>query len=393
MLYSKLGVASFFVLLLLSAFAVADKAVSTSYSLFTENIYSKVLKETRIVTVQLPKSYSANPNKRYPIIYRLDGVGNLSMMNAVLEGLQSQLSAPEVIIVAIENTDRLRDLYPTVNQNPAGPVGAGGGAAKFLEFITSELMPMVESKYRTHDYRVISGASAAGVFALYAMQQRIDLFDAVLAFSPAVWWADGASGKATVEFLKKTDKLDHYIYTSIGNEPSPMRPYYDDMIAGFVSEQPDGLRWVNETYDNVPHNLVSSASSFSAYHNLFYSEYMQAHDFNGELSSIDNYYAKVSEQHGTKMVAPEWVIRQLGYHFVTQGDHEQAAELFKYGISQYPDSPDAHNGLAYGYEQTGKLEEALIAVNKALKLAPKDYDGYQVYKQRQERLIKQISKQ
>ncbi|WP_081366473.1 alpha/beta hydrolase-fold protein [Alteromonas mediterranea] len=357
-----------------------------SYELKVEKLQSKVLGELREVIVQLPKSYAENPDKKYPVIYRLDGAGNLPMMNGVLESLQSQNAAPEVIIVAIENTDRLRDFYPTANEDPNGPVGYGGGGAKFLSFITTELMTMVESKYRVHDFRVIEGASAGGVFALYALTQKPELFNAALTYSAAVWWNYGASAKSTVAFLKSTNQLDHYIYTSIGNEGAPMRTYYDDMILGMRANQPAGLRWENEAYADVPHNLVTAASIFSAYHHLFLSAYLSPQQFNGDIQSISKYYERVSEQRGEKLEAPEWVIRELGYHYVRTQNYDKAIELFKHGIAKYPDTPDAYNGLAYGYEQMGKYKKSLEIVNKALTLSTPQHEGLQVYLNRQKRL-------
>jgi tetratricopeptide (TPR) repeat protein len=308
----------------------------------------------------------------------------------VLESLQSQRAAPDVIVVAIENTDRLRDLYPNVNRDPNGPVGYGGGGAKFLQFITSELMPMVESKYRVHDFRIIAGASAAGAFSLYAMQQAPELFNAALTYSAAVWWANGATAETTVEFLKNNKKLDHYLYTAIGNEGAPMRSYYDAMISDIRKNKPKGLRWHNDVFSDVPHNLVTNAASFKAYYSLFYSEYMRPKDYDGDLSSIEKYYEAVSQQRGEKIKAAEWVIRDLGYHFVTQQNFDEAFKLFKYGIERYPNTPDAYNGLAYGYEQSGQFENALEQVNKALALASSDYDGYDVYVSRRERLLKKL---
>lgn len=372
--------------------SVEDELGIPSYTLITETLTSKVLSEERTVVVQLPKSYTENPDKKYPIIYRLDGATTLVMLNAVLESLQSQRAAPEVIVVAIENTDRLRDLYPTVNQDPNGPVGYGGGGAKFLQFITSELMPMVESKYRVHDFRVIAGASAAGTFSLYAMQQAPELFNAALTYSAAVWWAQGATAKTTVEFLKNNKKLDHYLYTAIGNEGAPMRDYYDAMISDIRKNKPDGLRWHNDVFSDVPHNLVTDAASFKAYYSLFYSEYMRPKDYDGDLNSIEKFYQVVSQQRGEKLEAAEWVIRELGYYYVTEQDFDEAIKLFKYGIERYPNVPDAYNGLAYGYEQSGQFEDALEQVNKALALASSDYDGYEVYVNRRERLLMKLGK-
>lgn len=178
---------SFFAFSSQNAFAQAGiKQQSTDYSVHTHTIKSTVLNEERTVVVQLPKSYQAEPKKVYPVIYRLDGAGNIPLASAVIERLQNDNRAPEVIIVAIENTNRLRDMYPTVNKEPQGPVGEGGGAAKFLAFFEQELIPLVNKNYRTHDYKVIAGASAGGVFALYALQAKSELFQAHIAYSPAV---------------------------------------------------------------------------------------------------------------------------------------------------------------------------------------------------------------
>lgn len=115
-----------------SALAEPDlKQQTISYTQQTHTINSVILNELRTVVVQLPKSYQANPNKVYPVIYRLDGAGNIPLISAVMDRLQNNNRAPEVIIVAIENTNRLRDLYPTVNKEPQGPVGEGGGLISF----------------------------------------------------------------------------------------------------------------------------------------------------------------------------------------------------------------------------------------------------------------------
>ena len=158
-------------------FAEPDlKQHTINYTQQTHTINSAVLNEERKVVVQLPKSYQANPHKVYPVIYRLDGAVNIPLISAVMERLQNDNRAPEVIIVAIENTNSLRDLYPTVNKELQGPVGEGGGSTKFLAFIEQELMPLINKSYRTHNYNVIAGASAAGVFSLYAMHANPKLF-------------------------------------------------------------------------------------------------------------------------------------------------------------------------------------------------------------------------
>jgi len=374
-----------------TVFAQQAQSVDEGYTLLTQTLYSDVLSENRTITVQLPKSYAAKPDKKYPVIYRLDGKDNIPLIAAVLERLQEANAAPEVIIVAIENTDRMRDLFPTVNQEPQGPVGIGGGAAKFLRFIKSELMPFVAKNYRTHDFKVIAGASAGGVFALYALQTDPELFQAHLAYSPAVWWNYGATANSTKAFMSKTKKLDNYLYINIGEESGFMRERYDDMLHFISSNTPTGLTFVNEKFDLVPHGLTSVAGVFNAYQNLFLPMQMPPRAYTGETHSIADYYNRLSNQYGEETPPPEWVIRELGYHFVNNGKLEESIKLFKYGITLYPEKPDAYNGLAYGYEQSEMYQESLEQVNKALSLASESYEGYAVYLARKERLVKLLA--
>ena len=73
-----------------SAFAQSGtKQQSTDYSQYTHTIKSVVLNEERTVVVQLPKSYQAQPNKVYPVVYRLDGAGNIPLASVVIERLQN----------------------------------------------------------------------------------------------------------------------------------------------------------------------------------------------------------------------------------------------------------------------------------------------------------------
>ena len=83
----KLLCISGFLLCTSHVMAQPDDAV-TNYSQHTHTIESSNLSEQRTVVVQLPKSYQTHPNKRYPVIYRLDGAGNLPLINAVCTSLQ-----------------------------------------------------------------------------------------------------------------------------------------------------------------------------------------------------------------------------------------------------------------------------------------------------------------
>ncbi|ASM51591.1 hypothetical protein PESP_a3845 [Pseudoalteromonas espejiana DSM 9414] len=369
------------------------KQQTISYTQQTHTIKSAVLNEERTVVVQLPKSYQANPNKVYPVIYRLDGAGNIPLISAVMERLQNDNRAPEVIIVAIENTNRLRDLYPTVNKEPQGPVGEGGGAATFLAFIEQELIPLINKSYRTHNYKVIAGASAGGVFALYALQAKPELFQAHIAYSPAVWWNYGASVKATKSFINKSKDLNNYVYINIGEEAGIMRQRYDELQQSLQSHEVRGLRFYSDAFDGISHGLTSAAGIFNAYYNLFLPKQMPISALTDDVASIDAYYQNLSQQWGEQIAPPDRAVRSLGYNLTGSKQFTHAIEVFKYNIKNHLKSVDALSALSYGYEMQGDTRQALEQMESALAIADDSYPYINYLKETRARLKKHDKRQ
>jgi len=392
-LLTALCFVSFFIFSSHSVFAQSDtKHQSTDYSQHTHTIKSAVLNEERTVVVQLPKSYHSEPNKVYPVIFRLDGAGNIPLASAVIERLQNDNRAPEVIIVAIESTNRLRDFYPTVNKEPQGPVGEGGGATKFLTFFEQELIPLVNKNYRAHNYKVIAGASAGGVFALYALQANPELFQAHIAYSPAVWWNYGASVKSTKSFIAKAKELNSYVYINIGEEAGIMRERYDELQQAIQSHKVRGLRFFSDAFDGVSHNLTSVAGAFNAYHNLFLPKQMPISDLTDDAVSIDAYYQNLSQQWGEQIAPPDRAVRSLGYNLTGSKQFARAIEVFKYNIKNHPKSVDAFSALSYGYEMQGDTRQALEQIESALAIADDSYPYINYLKETKARLQAELSK-
>ena len=386
-LITALCFVSFCILGSQSAFAQSSTGQQTAdYSQHTHTFKSAVLNEERTVTVQLPKSYQAEPNKVYPVIYRLDGAGNIPLASAVIERLQNDNRAPEVIIVAIENTNRLRDFYPTVNKEPQGPVGEGGGADKFLAFFEQELILLVNKNYRTHNYKVISGASAGGVFALYALQANPELFQAHIAYSPAVWWNYGASAKSTKSFIAKTKELNSYVYINIGEEAGIMRERYDELQQAIQLHKVRGLRFFSDAFAGISHNLTSAAGAFNAYYNLFLPKQMPISALSNDVASIDIYYQNLSQQWGEQISPPDRAVRSLGYNLTGSKQFTRAIEVFKYNIKNHPKSVDALSALSYGYEIQGDTRQALEQMESALAIADDSYPYINYLKETKARL-------
>ena len=125
-----------------------------------DSIQSMVLDENRQLVVSLPSDYQTG-DKTYPVLYVLDG-NETGLLDAIT--VTRKLRA-EMIIVAIPNTDRDRDMMPL--STPTYEVKKPG-AENFLSFLETELIPHIEKKYRSNGQRTIRGRSLSGLFVMYA---------------------------------------------------------------------------------------------------------------------------------------------------------------------------------------------------------------------------------
>ncbi|WP_425636500.1 alpha/beta hydrolase [Algoriphagus yeomjeoni] len=146
-----------------------------------ESIGSEMLQERREFIVSLPSDYESS-NLSYPVLYVLDG-NETALLEAIV--VTRDLGV-KMIIVAIPNTDRDRDMMPL--STPTYEV-KNPEAKNFLSFIGSELIPYIEKKYRSNGERTLRGTSLSGLFVMYAMLEKPELFNNYIGNS-AGWYAD-----------------------------------------------------------------------------------------------------------------------------------------------------------------------------------------------------------
>lgn len=153
----------------------------------------------REVHVYLPPGYDASKD-RYPVLYMMDGQNLFDADTAFAgvewgldETLEEAVAAkrlPPIIVVGVYNSpDRMNEYTPMRDVQRK----AGGGADKMLDFLTGTIKPFIDRTYRTQpdrDHTGIGGSSLGGVFALYAVYKRPEVFSRAAVVSPACQWAD-----------------------------------------------------------------------------------------------------------------------------------------------------------------------------------------------------------
>ncbi len=250
-----------FLLIILSVvfgnMAFAQQADSTYIVGKRYTIQSSVLKESRRYWVRLPKDYS--PKEKYPVIYVLDGEMYFSIVSAeqgFLDG-NNRFANNKSIVVAIENTDRTRDLTPTpsISEKGQATMENSGKGEQFFQFIQKELIPNIERQYGTSNRRIIVGHSFGGLSTTYFLQKHPDCFTDYLIMEPALWWDnDKLLGQAKDDFSKNIYPNNCHVFFAFAKQKDSTNLKDIDNI--LTATKPKNIILQSQYYPNESHGTI-----------------------------------------------------------------------------------------------------------------------------------------
>ncbi len=353
---------SFLCLLLFSigAYSQAPSPQEVSVTHTRHIIKSAALGEDRSILVRVPPGYNQGAD-RYPVVYMLDGhAPHTSMMPGILDNQAWGGQIPEMILVSIQNKTRTLDLTPT--QIERYPSGRGD---KFLDFIQTEVMPLVEKNYRTQPFRVFAGHSLGGLFVVYSFVARPEMFNAYIAASPALYYDKNLVIKRAEEMLKQKKEWNKTMYLGVGDEPiyTPSFDAFKDVL--------DKANASNFTYEFHQFKEENHSSGV-----LYVYTAGLRKIFKGwalppvkSLKEMEDHYRSLSKGFGYEVKPPEDLLNQLGFEFLRAKNIAGAIEAFKRNTEIYPASANTYDSLASAYEADGKLKQARDLFEKAYKMA------------------------
>lgn len=200
----------FLTLLFLSTSALFGQSIKIG---FKDSIQSNVLNENRKIIIKLPRGYN-DSDKSYPVLYRLDGDLDLytETVGTINRLVYMEELVPEIIVVMIENTNRNRDMMPTNTSFYASEPGA----ENFKNFIDNELIPYINSSYRTSNQKLLCGQSLSAIFTLFYFLTNPDSFDSFIACSGGFPDCEEYFLKLTNGFLKTKQNKPTNIFMTYG---------------------------------------------------------------------------------------------------------------------------------------------------------------------------------
>ena len=216
----------------------------------------------RAVNVILPPDYAAEPERRWPVVYMLDGAITQDLMMGV--GLMRWGAlwgrSRDAIVVGIETKDRQRELLP-----PTGDAAererypTAGESAAFRRWLAEVVKPMVEARYRHNGTAALVGESAAGHFVVETWVDAPAMFTGYAAISPSLQW--------DFEALSRRDPGDAGrppIYLSLADEGGATESGMERLLASLPESQPFCFsdRRTELVHANSLHGLLPEALQY-----------------------------------------------------------------------------------------------------------------------------------
>ncbi len=257
--------------------------------------HSEIMQQHFDIYVQLPLDFDPQSEERYPVFYATDGNRSFPMVANVSTLLGfPDTGFPQVVVVGIayridSMADwaawRTRDLTPTRDEGTeqywAGYLFEAtgddsreirtGGAARFLSFITDELIPFIESEYPVSaDDRALGGYSYGGLFTLYALFEKPGWFRRYFAGSPALAYGDEALFRIEEE-LASTDKSpEARLFLSAGELEGEYAVHLVERMANTLeSRDYPGLEVYAHVFEDEGHRSAYAASVMRAFSWLY----------------------------------------------------------------------------------------------------------------------------
>jgi predicted alpha/beta superfamily hydrolase len=352
-----------------------------------DSIRSATLDEVRPYLVYTPPSYddTTSAPQGYPVLYLLDGDAHFHSVTGLVQilgtGVNGTFVVPEMIVVAIPNTNRTRDLTPThtdlgFDGKPTPAFAESGGNAPFFDFLTRELIPEIDARYRTMPYRVLVGHSFGGITVLNALYTIPRAFDAYVAIDPSLWWDHETLLRRAKGYFESA-RLDHRaLYVAQANTLQPddtlPNPHFSAIAqfdAVMRAYDRSGIRYAFRYYPEDDHGSVPLIAEYDALRFVFDGYHVPLGRVPAEPALLTRHFEDVSERLGATFRPSEGMVMLLA-NVALQADTAHAIELGEMALAMYPESRRAPVFLGDRWAERGDVDRARRYYEQALARSP-----------------------
>lgn len=246
-------------------------ALGANAQVVYKNLQSSKLGNNRELKIQLPRSYNYDKNKNYPLFIVLDGDYLFEVVAGNVDYYTYWEDMPEAIVVGI-NQLGYRDEDTMYSEQNSLPVETG---AAFFEFIGSEVIPYIETTYRTGKFKLAIGHGETANFINYYLLKDKPIFQGYIAISPQL--APKMINYIPERLSEIQSKIFYYLATTNNDSES---------ITKMAEALNTDISAINNTNILFKYNSFKDASHYS----------LPAHVLPTALESIFHVYQPISKK-------------------------------------------------------------------------------------------------
>ena len=233
-------------------------------------IRSEILDENRVLNIYLPNGYEQDSIKKYPVIYLLDGSVDedfIHIAGLVQFGSFSWINMlPESIVVGISNIDRKRDFtFPTNNKRDKKDFPTTGSSKKFINFLEKELIPFVNTNYKTNTIKTLIGQSLGGLLVTEILFKTPNLFDNYIIISPSLWWDD----ESLLNYTLLENQKNKSIYIGVGKEGEIMERTAQELYKKLKPFYKNNTNLFFKFFEEQSHGDALHLAAYDAFDKIF----------------------------------------------------------------------------------------------------------------------------
>ena len=332
-----------------------------------ETIESSKLGETREIKIQVPRGYNSNEDKSYPIILALDGDYMFEAVAGNVDYYSYWEDMPEAIVVGVNQLDKRYDDCLYSEQNSL-PIETG---ASFFEFLGMELIPYIESTYRTVDFRVAVGHGETANFINYYLLKSDPLFQAYIAISPEL--APNMLDYIPERLGKLQSKVFYYL-AGTSNDSKSIRQMTEALNTSIASVDNKNVLYNYDIFEGASHYSVPAHAIPKAIESIFFvfqpiskKEYKES-ILKLEDSPVTYLQEKYQTIYDLFAIDKQILIndfKAIAAAIEKNEDFQYYEELGKIARKQYPKTLLGNYYLARFYEETGEPKKAMRTYQSA----------------------------
>lgn len=346
---------------LLTIFALILSLNTSVAQIIFEDFYSEKLNEDRKLKILLPKGYSDNDKKAYPIVLVLDADYMFELVAGNTDYYSYWEEIPGVIVVGVNQSEtRFEDvMYSEQNSLPIE------NGAKFFEFLGMEVIPYIQNKYKTEPFKVVVGHGETANFINYYLLKERPLFNAYIAISPNL--APDMINYLGESIENITSKIFYFLATS--DDDVPQIKTASNALNGRLKDvKNENFNYNFQSFEGSGHYTLPSHALPKALESIFLvfqpitkKEYTET-ILKLEGSPVDylvEKYQTINDLFGINKQIILNDFKAIEAAIEKTKNYEYFEALSKLAKKEHPDTMLGHYYLARFYEQTGEPKKAM----------------------------------